>query len=404
MKGFFTSATWQAEKNTSVQRLPECGKCGLYKAGCSTPKMEPGGDGERSILFVGESPSKREDSKGTQFAGSSGKYLRKVLKSMPKELRMDPDDGWKTNAVICRPPRGIEDLHIACCRPNILKTVREKGPKVIVLMGGAAVKGFLPTEREADVGAIGRWVGWTIPSHEHKAWICPTYHPSYLLRMNDRVLDRLFKRHLRRALELEQVPIPGEDLEALKKRVELIPGGDAAKSRLRDLSKRKGVLAFDYEANRIKPDDRRCKIVAASFCLDGEDTFAVRVTEDLYPYLSRVLVNPKLKKVAANLKNEERWTRAKLGHPVAAWYWDTMLAAHYLDNRGHISSLKFQTFVHFGISDYGRVVAPYFERTDENGFNAVEEVPVDELLLYNGLDSLLEYRLMEVQRKQMGLR
>lgn len=405
MKGFFTSAIWQGEKQTSVARLPECGRCGLYKAGCTSPKMEPTGEGERSILFVGEAPGQREDRKGRQFAGKSGKLLREVLRRMPKGLRMDLDEGWKTDAIICRPPRDkIDDLHINSCRPNLLKTVRTTKPKVIVLMGAAAVKGFLPTEREADVGAIGRWVGWTIPSHEHNAWICPTYHPRYLLRMNDQVLDRLFRRHLRRALELEHEPIPGETLEDLKKRVEVITDTSSAKSRLKDLAKRKGILAFDYESNRVKPDDPRCKIVACSFCLDGKDTFSFPVTESLHPYISRVLRSERLKKVASNLKNEERWTRAKLGHPVANWFWDTMLGAHYQDNRGSISSLKFQTFVQFGISDYGRVVAPYFERTDKDGFNAVEEVPLLELLLYNGLDSLLEWMLQDKQRKEMGLK
>mgnify|MGYP001570962896 CR=1 FL=1 len=404
-KSFFTPAAWQGDKNTSAPRLPECGRCGLYKAGCLSPKMPPTGDGNRSVLFVAEAPGEREDRKGVQLVGKSGKLVREVLKSMPRKIRMRLEDGYKTNAVICRPPKNkIEDLYINSCRPNLLKTVRDTKPTVIILLGGSAVKGLLPTEREADVGAISRWVGWTIPSHEHGAWICPTYHPAYLLRMKDRVLDRLFRKHLRRALELENVPILSEPLEALKKRVEVILRPSEARSRLHDLSKKRGVLAFDYEANRLKPDDSRCKIVACSFCLDGEDTFAFPVTEELYPDISRVLKNPKLLKVASNLKNEERWTRAKLGHRVESWYWDTMLAAHFLDNRGGISSLKFQAFVQFGISDYDRVVAPYFERTDKDGFNAVEEIPQEELLIYNGLDSLLEYKLMKVQRKAAGFK
>ncbi len=398
MASFFSPTTWQGDRK-AVARLPECGKCGLFRA-CHSPKMKPSGRGKRSILIVGEAPGEKEDEKGVQFVGKTGQFLRTELRGLGVEL----EDCYKTNSIICRPPRNkIENLHIASCRPNLLKTVRDLKPRVIVLLGASAVRSLLPAEREADVGSLARWVGWTIPSHEHQAWICPTYHPSYLLRVNDKVLERMFRGHLEQAVALEDVAITSEPLEALKKQVECITNPRVARDRVRDLAKQEGILAFDYESNRLKPDDKRCRIASCSFCLNGENTFAVLVDNKMKPMISEVLKNPRLKKVASNLKNEERWTRAILGHRVAGWYWDTMLAAHVLDNRKAITSLKFQAFIHFGIADYERVVAPYFQ-SGKDGFNRVHEVPVDDLLLYNGLDSLLEYRLMVLQRKQMGLK
>ena len=122
--------------------------------------------------------------------------------------------------------------------------------------------------------------------------------------------------------------------------------------------------------------------------------------ESLKEALSKVLRNPKLKKVASNLKFEERWTRAKLGYSVAGWAWDTMLAAHCLDNRSGITSIKFQAFVLLGIADYASHIEPYLKTKYSNELNRIEELDEDELLLYNGLDSLLEYKVMEKQREE----
>jgi DNA polymerase len=362
--------------------------------------MKPTGEGKRSILFVAEAPGEQEDEEGVQLVGKSGQFLRSTLQDLGVEL----EDCIKTNAVICRPPGNeIKNLYIESCRPNLVRTIREQKPSVIILLGGSAVKGLIPTEREASVGSVSRWVGWKIPSAEYGAWICPTYHPSYLLRMNDPVLNRLFRNHLKQAVKLEGVQFRGETLEELKSQVEIIESPRLGRLRLKDLAKKKGILAFDYEANRIKPDHPRAELVAVSFCLEGEDTFSILLHDSHMAPLSRVLRNDRFLTIASNIKNEERWTRSKLGHGIPNWYWDTMLTAHFLDNRGGITSLKFQSFIHLGIADYDSVVSHYFERMDSEGFNRIRDCPVGVLLEYNALDSLLEFKVYQRQRKEMGL-
>lgn len=399
--GFFTEADWQvAGPKLKNLLLPECGRCGLYKT-CHSPKMKPTGRGKRRVLVVAEAPGEREDAKGIQLIGKSGQLVRDVL----HKLHYDLDDGNKTNAVICRPPGNeIKDLYIDCCRPNLLHSIRTLKPKVIILLGASAVRSLMPTERDDKVGAIGRWVGWTIPSHEHQAWICPTYHPSYLMRQNDRVLDTIFKRHLKAALKLEDVAIEAPSLESLIAKVEVVMSPREARLRLRDLAKKQGRLAFDYESTGLKPDHPDHRIVATSFCFEGEDTWSCPVDGELLPDLRAVLQSPDLLKIASNLKNEERWSIAKVGTKVSSWYWDTMIAAHTLDNRSGITGLKFQAYVNFGIADYNSVVDQYFQEDPRTpGFNRVDECPKKDLHIYNGLDSLLEFMLMEVQRKRMGL-
>lgn len=395
---FFNPTELQGTKVVQ-HRLPQCGRCGLYKL-CNSPKMPPTGEGKRRILFVAEAPGETEDARGEQLVGKSGQYLRTVL----AKLDCDLDECIKTNAVICHPPGNkITDVHVSSCRPNLLKTIREKKPHVIVLLGGSSINSLMPDARDDPVGPIGRWVGWKIPSFVHGAWLCPTYHPSYLLREENPTLSRLFRGHLAEALALEEVPIPGEDLEALKGQVERIVSPREARLRLRDLSRvEEGHLAFDYESTGLKPDRPGHKIVACSFCLDGKGTFSFLVQEEHHKLMRKILRGP-TGKIASNLKNEERWSVAILGTRVRRWYWDTMLAAHYIDNRPGITGLKFQSFVSFGIANYDGVVSQFFQDCDAQGFNKVHDIPVEDLLLYNALDSLLEYKLTLVQRKALGL-
>ena len=396
---FFNSAAWTGDKSADP-RLPQCGRCGLSKR-CISPKMQPTGQGKRSILIVAEAPGKEEDAIGIQLVGKSGQLVRRVL----AKLGTDLDHCHKTNAVICRPPDNqMDDKFIDCCRPNLLATIRDLRPRVIVLMGGASVKSLLALEVPGFSFRVSTWAGWTIPLHKRSAWVCPTYHPAYLLRSEDPVLERLFEDHLRSALALESRPLDGPTLEDLESRVEPITSARLARLRLRDLLRKSGRLAFDFETTGLKPDHPEHRIVSCGFCLEGEDTFALML-DDLYVHklVARVMRKRSLRKVGANIKFEERWSRAKLGTPVAGWYWDGMVAAHVLDNRPGITSVKFQSFVRFGIPDYAAGVKPYLQSTDERGFNTIDRCPTSDLLTYNGLDAVLEFMIMEQQREAMGV-
>ncbi len=272
---------------------------------------------------------------------------------------------------------------------------------MIVLLGSSAVKSLIPLEWGGSVGAIGRWVGWHIPSHEWDAWVCPTYHPSYISRMDDSTLEMLWRAHLEAAIKLEGQAIPGESLDVLKSEVEIVTSEREAKHRLVAASRARGWLAFDFECNTLKPDNGDARIVSVAFC-NGSETWAHMMTDDLLPYLSRVVRHPHTKKMGSNIKFEERWCIAKLGHPVVNWVWDTMLAAHILDNReGGITGLKFQGYIHLGVADYNTHISPLLESVGGSRFNRIHEIPTNDLLLYNGIDSLNTYRVGMQQMKEM---
>ena len=396
MSGFFSPSTWKADPTQST--IPKCGACGLHKQ-CLSPRMEVTGKGKRKILFIAEAPGEEEDRQGVQLVGKSGQLLRRTLQG----LGVDLDDCWKTNAVLCRPPENkMASEYVECCRATVWKTVKELNPHVIILLGKEAVESLIQPLWKKDMGSLKQWVGWNIPCAEHGAWVCPTYHPAYLLRNEDPVLELMFEKHLRAALDLEQEERNFTTTEQLQGEVEVIEKERLIRARLRDMKDWTGRMAFDYETTGLKPERKEQRIVSCSFCLEGEGPFAFPTSSDkVMKLLSRVLSSPGTQKIASNIKFEERWTLAKMGHGVANWFWDTMLAAHLLNNQTR-TSVKFLAFVLLGIPDFSSHTHSYLRASFANDLNRILELDIKDLLIYNGMDSLLEYKVMERQRAVLG--
>jgi hypothetical protein len=79
------------------------------------------------------------------------------------------------------------------------------------------------------------------------------------------------------------------------------------------------------------------------------------------------------------------------------------LGAHHLDNRKWATSVKFQAFVLLGLESYDDHISQFLKTDADQEINdVVRQVNVRDLLLYNGLDSLVEFKEAEIQRKAMG--
>lgn len=396
--GFF-EASQLTGTGRLLQQLPQCGKCGLFK-NCQSPKMPPTGRGERRILFVGEAPGETEDERNEQLVGKAGQCLRRMLAT----IKVDLDDCVKSNAVICRPEHNeIDDLFIDCCRPNLINTIAKYKPNVIIMLGMSAVKSLIGVEFGGDINPMQKWTGWRIPSQRFGAWLCPTYHPSYVLReKEDPVLVKITTEHLRAACRLETKPLPYAGLqERLSGALSLYPTPAALREQLVALRGWEGLCAFDYETTSLKPEGPNAEIFCVSFH-SKDFSFAGRVDETCFEPLSEILKNPKVLKIGANNRFEDRWTRRILGHPVASWHWDTMLGAHVLDNRSGITSLKFQAYTTFGIGDYNSSIKPFLEGKTPNSRNTIHLAPLNDVLLYNGTDSALEFEIAMLQMEMFN--
>jgi hypothetical protein len=216
------------------------------------------------------------------------------------------------------------------------------------------------------------------------------------MRKNDPVLDRTIEDHLRSAFSIERKPwdeLPFRSITINDKREDDV-------RQIENFVERGEMVAIDFETNRLKPDAENANIRTCAIS-DGFRTLA-------YPMLgnaieaTRELLRSKTPKVAANMKFEDRWSRAVLRCRPRNWCWDTMLAQHVLDNRSHICGLKFMSFVHLGQSPYDGQIRPYLEQTGPDGTNRVYEAPLRELLVYNGMDALLEHEIATMQIKTLS--
>lgn len=380
--------------------VPKCGACGLFKQ-CNSPKIEPLGRGRRKILIVAEGPGEDEDKQGKWLQGNSSR----VLVDMLRQLKIDVErDCVFTSAIICHPKGGkIEHSQVEYCRPNLVKVIEDYKPEIIVPLGGAAVVSVLGhVYKEHDIGGIARWAGWRIPCQKINTWICPTYHPSYLLRAKHPVADKLFFRHLQAMSKLEGRP--WKEVPNYKSQIKVVLDVDKAARLIREMTARGGWAAFDYEANMLRPDSDDFQIVCCSICWRGKLTIAFPWYGEAVVAMKEFLRAKSIKKIASNLKYEERATKAEFGFGVKEWGWDTMIGAHVIDNRPTTTSIKFQSFIHLGTEAYDEHISPYLKAKKGKKENRVKsEIDMTQLLTYCGLDSLLEYKVAVIQRSILGL-
>lgn len=395
--GFFDKVPLAPSKAPPL-RVAQCGACGLYKT-CTTPKMAPSGQGQRSILVVGESPSASEDESGQLYLGEASRLLRDVCQSVEDDFDLARDT-WRTNALICRPPkRKPTDKEIDYCRPNILQTIKRLRPRVILLLGSSAVRSVIGHCWKDSPGSANRWAGFVIPYQKWDAWIVSSFSPAYVLRDGRGMgADLWFSRHVRSALTVQGRPsdvMPDYsqhhvhklyDTEAIERMIDKVLTSDK-------------MVSFDFETNMLKPDSTASEVVSCAITWNGVRTFAFPIYSDVMEPMRRFLTSP-IPKVGANIKFEDRWSRAFFGVPVKAWCWDTMQASHVLDNRPEISSVKFQAFVQLGVDLYNDTIEPFLQSDAPNEPNRIRDAPLTTLLDYNGLDAWYEYH---IARKQMGV-
>lgn len=387
---------------------PRCSECKLDR-GCQSPKMPYSGKGKKGILIVGEAPGIEEDQIGRQFVGVTGRFLQERLLRLGVDLR---EDCWLMNAVSCYPKdskgkqRTPTDLEVDHCRPSLTGPGRALDilkPRVIIPLGGVAVRSLIGWLWKEDPEGISRWVGWRIPSQKLNAYICPNWHPSFLLRSrkrgeDDPTLLLLFDRFLKRAVRLENRPY--EEIVDYKRQVVLIHDPAEAANEIRGFVSRNQPVAWDIETTTLKPDGKDADIVCCSIS-DGDKTIAFPWVGEAVTAMCEFVLSP-VPKMGWNVKFETRWIKKVFGKTVRNWVWDGMLAAHTLDNRPGITSLKFQAFIKLGVESYNDDIAPKLEGEGGNGKNRVREVDLPKLLTYCALDSLYEFKVGKIQMKELG--
>jgi len=396
MEGFF-----DLPKKENINRVKgnpvSCAACGLYQH-VKSSRMEPFGNFKKGILNVGEAPGEMEDARGKQWQGKVGRLLQRTYKELGIDLF---EDCLNINAVNCRPTdkkgnnRTPTDHEIACCRSRVWKVIEERRPKVIVVLGNAAITSLIGHRWKKDLGGV--------TDQDTESWICPAFHPSYIERLSTDEVNTIWKQDLSRAFSMLEEPFPAYTMA--EECTHIIDNPE-------ELPPFPPLVAFDFETTGIKPHAKGHRIVCASIAYNENEayTFMMPSSPAGRGRFIEMLNDSNIKKMAHNIKFEDTWSSVRLRQTVQGWFWDSMLAAHILDNRPGVTSLKFQTYVYQGVVNYDSEISPYLrgkESKNANAHNRIMELiekpgGKEKLLTYCALDSLYTYRLAIQQREEIG--
>jgi DNA polymerase-1 len=386
--------------------MENCAKCGLDKT-CKTPKMKPSGLGYKQALIIGEAPGKTEDDEGEQFVGESGQVLQEQIRNNGLSFN---NDFWRINAVNCWPnisrskSRTPISKEIKLCNPYLNSIIKQLEPKYILVVGGIALESvFLGDFEKTPITVLH---GKIIPDQKYKCWILPVFHPSYIMRNEyDQNLKCVYERDMSRAIGWIKKK---REFPTYNLKYDLITDFPTIIQKLKKIAQEKKTVYFDYETTGLKPFKNGHKIVCVSMSVNNETfafpfqyrgIFSLDEQEQIRKLLARIFYVCPLE--AHNFQFEDIWTRNIIGVQPQNWRFDTMIAAHILDNRQGIAGLKMQTYLNFGIRPYDRRVSSFLSAEGSNEFNKVEQIPLMELLEYCAKDSGYGAMLSAIQKKQL---
>ena len=173
------------------RQVQQCQLCGLCRQ--IHHKVPGQGDHASPLMLIGEGPGRDEDEQGLAFVGAAGQLLTRMLSA----IDLPRDRVYICNVVKCRPPQNRIPLpeEADACKIHLRMQTWLLRPQVIVLLGATAAKAVLgPDTRITQVR--GQWV------QRKGVWILPTFHPSALLR------------------DEEKKPLAWEDMKSLRSKLQ----------------------------------------------------------------------------------------------------------------------------------------------------------------------------------------
>lgn len=382
---------------------PNCNKCGMYKAGCISPKMQYTGNGEKGILIISDYPSEDEDISGIHFSGASGGILKKALGMYGILLERDC---WVVQSVNCRPLKSGElqdpEKYIKFCRPYLEATIKALKPSKILVLGDTAIKSFWSNADENL--SIVKTQGIKFWDSSYNAWVFSTWNPSDLLKFSkDRSMAMLFNKTIKKCVQQEEAPMQTKFVTCRK----IIVFEDVI-TYLTNILNKETLIVIDYETTGSNVALKGHKTASVSIATPKE---AVSFLYE-HPYytneqqsqisilLKKVLKKSKIKKIVHNLQYEHVWSKYVVGQVMNNIHFDTMLGAHLVDNRQGICSLKYQAFQRWGVPDYSKGIKQFLT-PDSSGFNKVFSIPIDKLLEYGAKDVMYTLALYEAQMEEL---
>ena len=155
------------------------------------------------VMAIAEAPGAQEDEAGIPLVGAAGQLFWNLLIANGINAKR----WYATNMLLCRPPgnRNPHSDELRACRDRLRKQIMYVNPRVILLVGGFAMK-LMGTASGGVAANRGRAVDVEIVDKSlDECKLYPavvTWHPSYLIRTGSRERKRQFIEDTKLAVTL----------------------------------------------------------------------------------------------------------------------------------------------------------------------------------------------------------
>jgi len=406
-EGFFDLSETQIQRgdeqaaNARREPVANCETCGRV---CEPFPVF--GDGKKRVMVLVGSPSDADKAAGKLFSGYEGKLLRNYGFA-------DESDYWVTAAVACYSPKPVNGKQVNACRKRLHKTVNELKPAVILVLGEDALMGLIGHKligRGLQGAAFTEFLDERIPDTEFDTRLAVTYDPrTWAEHERNPTFETSIKAAAEYVLNFINSWECGWYVDEYADYVGKCLIEDTRQQALNTLISAVSweIAAFDYETTGLKPQAEGHRVYSMSIS-DGNYSWAFPIFQDdeFKAAVRKWLLSP-CKKIMQGVKFETSWSLADFGVIPANVIWCTQTGAHSVHNTKK-TNLKLATYIKFGIAGYDESVEQYLKPTDAdkarygaNALNRIEQAPLQDLLLYNALDSLFTFHLEPIQREAL---
>ena len=135
------------------------------------------GNSKSKIMLIGDSPGISDEINGKPFSKDTGLLLDKMLEA----ISLNRNKVYITNVVNFRLPdnRKLSENDIVNFQPLILDHIKIINPKLIMILGSAALK-TLFNEQQSITKIRGKWLKLIINNYTYSCM--SSYHPNFLIR------------------------------------------------------------------------------------------------------------------------------------------------------------------------------------------------------------------------------
>jgi len=314
-------------KRVFSNKTSSCQKCALYEKTFVQSFINP----ESPIVFVSDFPNKVDASNGSLFSGDYGRLFKSILLDAGFTYDVSFLSCVKCTPLDEDPPKtSIKKL---CCESFLFQEIKAIAPKLIVLVGSFALECFFPDKKIMD--CKGNFL-----SKDGQTYL-PVIHPAYCFH------NPQYTSYLRQDITKARMYLSGDLYSGRDfKLISSIEEAEEAKKVLLaspslgvDIETNSTLNCFEENAAIWTIAFSYAKDKAYCFAIDHPEMINVALKCKCVAIVKEILKSP-IEKCFHNATFDIRWLR-KFGYIVDTTnLFDTMVAAHILDNQRQSIGLK----------------------------------------------------------------